>query len=188
MRSWQMRASAVVAIAFCAALVATTTSAMPATTRSTPFVSDPRDAGGKLDLRGGRTIVGFELCRATISTWGSWNSKILRGGNYAPGKNRLEVLYELNGDKKADLTGYFISDARGAVCLWIKTAIDNFSPAAAPRLSASSVTVSLCRFIIELEVRPKMVRVAFVSVNGIHRDRMPNRGCVRLHTPLVPSQ
>lgn len=179
-----MRRCALAGIALLAALTATTTSALPASSGSTPFVSDPRDAGGLLDLHAGRTIVNSTACRATISTWGAWPSKILRGGNYAPGKNRLEVLYELNGDNTADLTGYFISER--VIYLFIRTASDTFSPAAAPRLSGSSVTVSLCRFILELQTRPKVVRVAFVSVYGTHRDRMPNRGWVTLHTPLVP--
>ena len=175
-----------IALALLPALgVTATTSALPASSRGTPFVSDPRDAGGLLDLRGGRTIVGSEECRATISTWGSWKSTVLRGGNYAPGKNRLEVLYELSGDNKADLTGYFISEQR-VIDLWIKTPYDHFAPAPAPRLSSSSVTVSLCRFLIDLETPPKVLRVAFLSVYGTHRDRMPNRGWVRLTTPLLP--
>ena len=182
-----MRGRTALGIALSAALVATTANALSASPRSTPFVSDPRDAGGLLDLRGGKTIVGSTACRATISTWGSWRSKILRGGNYAPGKTRLEVLYELNGDNRADLTGYFISDGRGVIYLWIRTLTDTFSPAAAPRLSISSVTVSLCRFLSELETYPKLVRVAFASVDGTHRDRMPNRGWVTLHTALVPT-
>ena len=181
-----MRRFLLTALVAAAGLIATTTNALPADSQSTPFVSDPRDAGGQLDLRGGRTIVNSEACRATISTWGSWKSKILQGGNYAPGKKRLEVLYELNGDNQADLRGYFISE-RGIIYLFIRTASDTFAPAAAPRLSNSSVTVSLCRFILELQTRPTVVRVAFLSVDGTHHDRMPNTGWVRLRTPLVPS-
>jgi hypothetical protein len=165
-------------------LIGTSTSALSAGSHSTPFVSDPRDTGGMLDLRAGRTIVGSELCRATISTWGSWKSTILQGGNYAPGKNKLEVLYNLSGDNKVDLRGYFISE-RGVIYLWSRTASGNFAPVPAPRLSSSSVTVSLCRFLLELESSPKVVRVAFLSVNGTHHDRMPNSGWVTLHTPLV---
>jgi hypothetical protein len=177
--------SAVVGVTLFGGVIVSRTSAHPAASKSTPFVSDPRDGGGKLDLRGGRTIVGSELCRATISTWGSWKSTILQGGNYAPGKDKLEVLYNLSGNNKVDLRGYFISE-RGVIYLWISTAGGNFAPVPAPRPSASSVTVSLCRFLLELESRPTVVRVAFLSVNGKHRDRMPNSGWVTLHTPLVP--
>src|SRR5262249_33635291 len=107
-----IRRTAVVGIALSVALIATTSSALPASSKFAPFVSDPRDAGGKLDLRGGKTIVGSAMCRTTISTWGPWKSSILCGGNFAPGKNRLEVLYELSGDNKADLNGYFIFQGR----------------------------------------------------------------------------
>jgi hypothetical protein len=69
---------------------------------SKPLVTDPRDAGGKLDLRAARRIGQDRRCLVTISTWGSWSSTILEGANYAPGKKKLLVLYDLNGDNKAE--------------------------------------------------------------------------------------
>jgi hypothetical protein len=175
-----------IALTLCGVMLVSAADATPVRTRSKTLATDPRDAGGKLDLRGARSVVSSRDCRVTISTWGTWNTTLLHGGNYAPGRNRLAVVYDLNGDGKADVTGYIISEAGGFIYLFLRTSTDTFSPAAAWRPTASSVRVSLCRFLYEAEPPlPKTVRAAFVSENGAHWDRMPNRGWVRLHNPLT---
>jgi hypothetical protein len=176
----------VVVLALCGAMLAGASDATLGGTRLKALVTDPRDAGGSLDLRGARSVVSSRDCRVKISTWGTWNTSLLRGGNYAPGRNRLAVVYDLNGDGKADVTAYIISEARGAIYLFLRTSSDTFSPAAAWRPNASSINVSLCRFLYEAQPPlPKSVRAAFISINGAHHDRMPNRGWVRLHNPMT---
>jgi hypothetical protein len=154
--------------------------AAAATGLSKPLVTDPRDAGGKLDLRAARRIGQDRSCLVTISTWGSWSSTILQGANYVPGKNKLLVLYDLNGDNKADLTGYVIFVSNAYLYLFITTSDGNLAPAGASRPTPSSIAVPVCRPLFDLQSIPRTVRVAFESVNRTHRDRMPNRGWIRL--------
>jgi hypothetical protein len=144
------------------------------------LVTDPRDSGGKLDLRAARRIGQDRSCVVTISTWGSWSSTILQGANYVPGKNKLLVLYDLNGDNKVDLTGYIIFVSNAYLYLFISTSDGNLAPAGASRPTPSSVAVPVCRPLFDLQSIPRTVRVAFESVNRTRRDRMPNRGWVRL--------
>ena len=151
-----------------------------ATSRSKPLVTDPRDAGGKLDLRAAKRISPSRSCPVTISTWASWSSTILEGSNYVPGKRKLVVLYDLNGDGKTDLTGYVIFTSNAYLYLFMDSPDGKLAPASAHRASPSGVTVSLCQPLLDLVPPPRTVRVAFASVNGTHRDRMPNRGWIRL--------
>jgi len=58
------------------------------------------------------------------------------------------------------------------------------APVRVVKLSPRSISVYLCRFLYEIAPPPpKTVGVAFASKNGSHRDRMPNRGWVRLRVP-----
>ncbi|MGN6430997.1 MAG: hypothetical protein ACTHNB_09745 [Gaiellaceae bacterium] len=154
--------------------------AIAATSLSKPLVTDPRDAGGKLDLRAARRIGKDRTCLVTISTWGSWSSTILQGENYVPGKNKLLVLYDLNGDNKPDLTGQIIFVFNHYLYLFIKASDGNLRPGSATRTTPSSVAVQVCGPLFDLQSIPTTVRVAFESVNRTHRDRMPNRGWIRL--------
>jgi hypothetical protein len=151
-----------------------------ATALSKPLVTDPRDAGGKLDLRAARRIGQDRSCLVTISTWGSWSSTILEGSNYAPGKKKLLVLYDLNGDNKADLTGYIIFVSNAYLYLFISTSDGNLAPARGSRPTPSSIAVPVCTPLFGLQSIPRTPRVAFESVNRRHHDRMPNRGWIRL--------
>jgi hypothetical protein len=161
------------------ALVALVVATAAAAALSKPLVTDPRDAGGKLDLRAATRIGQDRSCRVAISTWGTWSSTILEGGNYVPGKNKLLVLYDLNGDGTADLTGYVIF--RGdSIDLFVSTSDGNLPPGQGKRLTPSSVEVPVCQPLFDLVPIPRMVRVAFESVNRTHRDRMPDRGWIRL--------
>jgi hypothetical protein len=172
-------ALAAVVVALLVALSAAVAAAAPALSK--PLVTDPRDAGGKLDLRAARRIGKDRTCLVTISTWGSWSSTILQGENYVPGKNKLLVLYDLNGDNKPDLTGQIIFVFNNYLYLFIRASNGNLRPGPATRTTPSSVAVQVCAPLFDLESVPTTVRVAFESVNRTHRDRMPNRGWIRLH-------
>lgn len=151
-----------------------------ATALSEPLVTDPRDAGGKLDLRAARRIGQDRSCLVTISTWGSWSSTILEGSNYTPGKSKLLVLYDLNGDNRPDLTGYVIFVSNAYLYLFIRASDGNLPPAGGSRPTPSSIAVRVCQPLFGLQSIPRTPRVAFESVNGRHHDRMPNRGWIRL--------
>jgi hypothetical protein len=179
-RSLRLSSPAPVA-AFVALFVALSGGAAAAVTApSKPLATDPRDAGGKLDLRAARRIGQDRSCLVSISTWGSWSSTILQGANYVPGKNRLLVLYDLNGDNEVDLTGYVIFVSNAYLYLFISTSDGNLPPAGGTRPTPSSIAVPVCRPLFGLQSIPRTVRVAFESVNRTHRDRMPNRGWIRL--------
>jgi hypothetical protein len=158
--------------------------AVPAATAlSKPLVTDSHDAGGKLDLRAARRIGQDRSCLVSISTWSSWSSTILEGSNYTPGKNKLLVLYDLNGDNRPDLTGNVIFVSNSYLYLFIRASDGNLPPAGGSRPTPSSIAVPVCRPLFDLQSLPTNVRVAFESVNRKHRDRMPNRGWIRLRFP-----
>jgi hypothetical protein len=169
-----------------AAIVGAAAIASPAALPGKLLATDTRE-GGKLDLRSARGPVASRVCAVTISTWKPWSLKILNGSNYAPGKNRLAVVYDLNGDGKPDVTGYVISENGGRyVYLFIRTSTDSLPPRVVGRPNASSVFVPICAFVYDIDPPyPKTIRVAFVSVNGSHWDRMPARGWIRFHDPLL---
>jgi len=116
----------------------------------------------------------------TISMWDSWSSTVLEGSNYVPGKNKLLVLYDLNGDNKPDLTGQVIFVSNRSLDLFVKASDGNLI-GQATHTTPSSVAVQVCSPLFDLERIPPTVRVAFESVNRRHRDRMPNRGWIRLN-------
>jgi len=157
--------------------------AAAATALPKPPVTDPRDAGGKLDLRAAKRIGKDRSCLISISTWGAWSSTILEGSNYTPGKNRLLVLYDLNGDNRPDLTGYIIFVSNDYLYLFARASNGTLAPGGGSRPTPSSVAVPVCRPLLGLETIPTHVRVAFESVNRTHRDRMPNRGWIPLRFP-----
>ena len=172
--------SAVLVAAFVASLALSGGIAAAATVLSKPLVTDPRDAGGKLDLRAVRRIGKDRSCLMAISMWGSWSSTVLEGSNYAPGKNKLLVLYDLNGDNKPDLTGQVIFVSNKSLYLFVTASDGNLRPGQATRTTPSSIAVQVCSPLFDLERIPPTVRVAFETVNRTHRDRMPNRGWIRL--------
>jgi hypothetical protein len=179
-RSLRLSSPALVA-GFVALFVALSGGAAAAVTApSRLLVTDPRDAGGKLDLRAARRIGQDRSCLVSISTWGSWSSTILEGSNYTPGKSKLLVLYDLNGDNKPDLTGQIIFVFNNYLYLFIRASDGNLAPAGGSRPTPSSIAVPVCRPLFGLQSIPRTVRVAFESVNRTHRDRMPNRGWIRL--------
>jgi len=153
-----------------------------ATALSKPLVTDPRDdPASKLDLRAVRRV-GHDRseCLVSISTWSPWSSTILEGSNYTPGKSKLVVLYDFNGDGKPDLTGYDIFTSNAYLYLFVEASDGGLPPAGGSRLSPSSVVIPVCGPLVGLESRPTPVRVAFVSLSRSYWDRMPNRGWIRL--------
>src|SRR5262249_8176981 len=112
-----------------------------AASQSKLLVTDPRDAGGKLDLRAAKRLSPDRRCLISISTWGSWSSTILEGPYYhTPGKNQLLVLYDLNGYNETDLTGNIIFVSNAHFDLFIDTN-PGFATAGASRTSPSSIAV-----------------------------------------------
>jgi hypothetical protein len=183
-----MRSAVIVGASLVAALIAGASSATSAASVIRTIATDPRDSGGRLDLRDARIVVGASMCRATISTWGGWRQETLQGSPYAPGRNKLGVVFDVNGDNEVDLAEYFIRVGTSSISLWIKSSTGNFRDVAAVvRLNASSVTAPLCKFLYDLQgTLPKTLRVAFTSVYRTHHDRMPNSGWIRLQNPLNP--
>jgi hypothetical protein len=149
---------------------------LPATTIAT----DPKDVGGKLDLRSVKAARTGALLRLTISTYGPWASKLLQNGGTGhsvprPGINALTVYYDVNGDGSADFTGRIVY--RGGLYAWISGRGQVFEPVRVSRPTASSAS-----FAHPVDVlfpagtpTPRTLRLAVVSLN-IKRDRAPNRG------------
>ena len=148
---------------------------LPATT----IVTDPRDAGGKLDLSGARAARDGALLRLTVSTYGPWASKLLRSGGQGksgplPGRNRMTVLYDVTRDGRADYRGRVVY--HGRLAMWLTGRGQAFEPVPVSRPSASSA-----RFVHPVDIfftgrGVQKLGMAVTTVNGTHRDRMPNRG------------
>jgi len=149
---------------------------------ATTIVSDPRDAGGKLDLKGAKIARDGSLVRVTLSTYGRWASRLLlysKNGTSGPlpGKNKLTVLYDVNGDGKADFTGRIVY--KGRLALWITGRSSAFEPVPVSRPSRTSAA-----FTHPVDVffknpgGTRTLRLAFRSSTGTAVDRMPNRGWI----------
>jgi len=169
--------------------------------RSRPIVTSVTDTreGGKLDFRRVRIVQPVRCCffSVTISTWGDWSDKLLptfSSGIPSPlrGKNRLTVLYDVNGDRKPDFIGRIIYAGQGesgnpTAVLWIihpatRTSFDH--PLGVERPTASSASflspVDVFQYLFGNIQGTKTLRLAFTSVIGTHRDRIPNYGWIRV--------
>ena len=149
---------------------------LPATTIAT----DPRDVGGKLDLRSVKAARDGGLLRLTISTYGPWASKLLQNSDTGhavprPGINALTVYYDVNGDGSADFTGRIVY--RGGLYVWISGRGRVFEPVQVRRPSSSSASFTYPAGVLfpAGTPTPKTVRLAVVSLYQ-KRDRAPNRG------------
>ena len=87
----------------------------------TTTVSDARDAG-RLDFRRVTVVQPVRCCFmfVTISTWRSWSPSMLPTfSSGVPsrlrGANRLTMLFDVNGDGKADFIAPFIDGGLGEV-------------------------------------------------------------------------
>jgi hypothetical protein len=150
---------------------------------STAVATDPRDAGGKLDLRSVKAVRDGKLLRLTISTYGPWDSKLLRSegmGTSRPplGRNRLTVLYDVNRDGKADFTGRIVY--RGKLSMWIGGKGSAFEPVPVSRPNPSSVRLVHPVDVLFSGGGTKTLRLAITSMNGTHRDRLPDHGWITL--------
>ena len=144
-------------------------------------VTDPKDAGGKLDLRSAKAVRNDPLLQLTISMYGPWVSRLLASGGNGlsgpkPGLNELTVLYDVNGDGAADFTGQIIY--RGGLFLWITGKHSAFEPVPVKRPSPSSASFTHPVDVLFKGKGTKKLRFAITSVNGTHTDRLPNRGWV----------
>ena len=90
------------------------------------------------------------------------------------GKSRLTVLYDVNGDGRADFTGRIVY--RGRLSLWITGRRQSFE-----LVPVSRPTPTSAYFVHRVDVlfsgrETKTLVIAITSVNGTHRDRMPDKG------------
>jgi hypothetical protein len=149
----------------------------------TVTATDPKDTGGKLDLRSAQATRKGTLLRLTVTTYGPWASKLLRSGSSGPagprpGLDRLTVLYDVNGDGKADFTGRIVY--RSKLALWLTGRGSSFEPIPVKRPTGSSVS-----FVHPVDAffpggHVKTVRLAITSVTSAGLDRLPNRGWIRV--------
>jgi hypothetical protein len=161
-------------------------------------VTDPRD-GGPLDFRRVTFVqTGEFFVTTTLYTWRGWSNAILPTFSSGvpsrlKGKNRLAVLYDVNGDGKTDFIGRFSYGGKSESgtpigSIWIidlSTLVAFDSPLSLVRPHPSSAS-----FYSPMEVfdflfwgrtqGTKTLHLAFTSLSGTHRDRIPNKGWISL--------
>jgi hypothetical protein len=138
--------------------------------------NDPRDTGGKLDLRSVKAVQDGTLVRLKISTYGPWASKLLQATAHGRASaTGLTVYYDVDGDATADYTGRIVY--RGGLYEWITGRGKSLEPVPVTRPTPSSAT-----FTHPVDVlfpadaqSPRKLRLMVVSVNR-KRDRAPNKG------------
>lgn len=151
----------------------------------TTIATDPRDAGGKLDFKSAKAVREGSLIHFSIATYDGWASKILQGGgmgNSGPlaGQNRLTVLYDRNGDGKADYTGRMIYWQK-SLALWISGRNSNFEPLPVRRLDTKNAF-----FTHPVDIffkTPKGTKTLGIAVTSRYegaRDRIPNSGWMKV--------
>ena len=138
--------------------------------------TDPKDTGGKLDLRGVKAVQDGSLLRLKISTYGPWPSKLLQAtGHGRATATGLTVYYDVNGDGTADFTGRIVY--RGGLFEWITGRGKSFEPVPVTRPTTSSASLTHpadVLFPVGAEP-PRKLRLMVVSLYH-KRDRAPNRG------------
>jgi hypothetical protein len=138
--------------------------------------NDPRDTGGKLDLRSVKAVQDGTLVRLKISTYGPWASKLLQptahGRASATG---LTVYYDVNGDATADYTGRIVY--RGGLYEWITGRGKSLEPVPVmrPTPSSASFTHPVDALFPAGAQSSRKLRLMVVSVYR-KRDRAPNTG------------
>ncbi|SRR6266545_2203658 len=151
---------------------------------------DPNDVRGKLDLRKVTAAREEPLLRMNIITYGVWRSRLLRGaGGPHAGPNKLTVLYDVNGDKRADYTGRIIYEGT-RLALWITGKKSQFEPVPVRRPTRRSVTF---RHPVDIFFKgsPRDVEVIWIRVTSLYRkagtacargcrDRAPNRAWMKI--------
>ncbi len=151
---------------------------LPATT----IAPDPRDVGGKLDLRSVRAVRDGALLRLTISTYSPWPSKLLQSGDKGrsgprPGINELTVYYDVNGDGTADFTGRIVY--KSGLYVWITGKGQAFEPVPVLRPSTSSASFTHPVDVL-FPAGAKGRKTLRLAVESLYRaqDRAPSRGWI----------
>jgi hypothetical protein len=151
---------------------------------ATTIATDPRDAGGKLDLRKAVAVRDGSILRLTIRTYTKWPSGLLKGkiGPSGPigGRNQLTVLYDVNKDGRADYKGrilYF----HGSLSEWIKGRHSSFEPVPVKRPNGKSAALRHPVDVFYKTPGKKTLRLKVTSVDRDDcsracRDRIPNHG------------
>ena len=144
------------------------------------IAGDPRDTGGKLDLRSVKAVQDGTLLRLTVSTYGPWASKLLKtGGNGRtgprPGLNTLVVNYDVNGDGRTDYRGRIVYRGGLYVLITGKGKALEPVPVSRPTSSSASFTHPVDVLFPEGAQSPRKLRLAVVSLYR-KRDRAPNKG------------
>jgi hypothetical protein len=138
--------------------------------------NDPRDAGGKLDLRSVKAVQDGTLVRVRVSTYGPWASKLLQATAHGRASaTGLTVYYDVNGDATADYTGRIVY--RGGLYEWITGRGKSLEPVPVtrPTPSRASFTHPVDALFPAGTQSPRKLRLMVVSVNR-KRDRAPNTG------------
>jgi len=138
--------------------------------------NDPRDAGGKLDLRSVKAVQDGTLVRVRVSTYGPWASKLLQATAHGRASaTGLTVYYDVNGDATADYTGRIVY--RGGLYESITGRGKSLEPVPVtrPTPSSASFTHPVDALFPAGTQSPRKLRLMVVSVNR-KRDRAPNTG------------
>ena len=136
-------------------------------------VSDPNDVAGKLDLKSAKAVAKGQLLRLTIGTWDPWSSKVLVGLGSLAGRNRLIVLYDVNGDHVADYTGRIVY-RNGRLSLWITGRGNQYEPVPVSRPSRTAVTYTHPVDVLFTKPSQTRLNIAVTSTYAGARDRMPD--------------
>ena len=138
--------------------------------------NDPKDTGGKLDLRSVRAVQDGTLVRLKISTYGAWPSKLLQAAVHGRASaTGLAIYYDVNGDGTADYTGRIVY--RGGLYERIIGRGKSLEPVPVtrPTPSTASFTHPIDALFAADAQSPRKLRLMVVSVYQ-RRDRAPNKG------------
>jgi hypothetical protein len=152
---------------------------------ATTTATDPNDVSGKLDFKKAVAVRDGKLLHFTITTYDSWASKVLQASgpgtsHPSPGTNRLTVLYDRNGDGRADFTGVIVYWQKH-LSLWISGKSSNFEPLPVKRPTAKSAS-----FTHPVDVffkTPKGTKTLGIAVTSRYegvKDRIPNHGWMKV--------
>ncbi len=187
-----MRASACACLVAAVALVAGSgTAATAASSPARAHAADPRDSGGRLDLKTVSAVARDGVLTLRLTTYGAWSSRILRGtrgtAGPAPGRNRLVVLYDTNGDGRPDYTGRIVF-WQGHLALWITGHGRALEPV--PVRRPNGQTASFAHAVDALFPAGQGRKTLGIAVESVDRqardcspvcrDRAPNRGWIRV--------
>jgi hypothetical protein len=139
---------------------------------------DPRDAGGRLDIRsvtGSKEGLAAPLV-VTVRTWERWGMRLLR----AEGPNRLVVMFDVDGDGRSDASARVV---RSGGALVATIANDDGTTTALPttRPSRSSVTFTVpggveANPLGDVAIAARTRSNVGAACDPVCRDRSPDAG------------